>query len=316
MQPGIELLVLEGTDTGQKFTVDANEVMIGRRLGDSELPGAILLHDSSVSTRQAVIRQTNGSFVIEHLSEASNPTLVNGSSIQSAILVAGSQIQIGRILMDVRNREGTALADFTERYAPAVPLNQPGSHFGSEAVEIPASEIQLGGEFSVEGSFMDIDIVNSIGMKEDISEPERIIVSFERFRCFITRIVNEFQGHVLNSNGDELICFFASSLDAIRAGSAVSSRLDLFNQNENTLDAAFRLRIGVHSGKSLVDLKRGIAYNAVLDVAGQLQRVAKPERMTISEQTMAALPRGLPFKFMGRFDPEDLDYYTLDGVID
>lgn len=473
-QPGIELLVLEGADTGQKFTVDSDEVMIGRRLAAGELPGGIVLHDATVSSRQAVIRQANGSFVIEHLAEATNPTLVNGTSVQSAMLVAGSQIQIGRVVIDVRNREGTALADFTQLYGPAS-SSQPASarrtESATEAVAIPTTALTLDGAsaargeeigwvevrenpesdqfvrypirsrptligrsadcdikidylgvsrvhaelvwegrdlvlyqksgtnvtvvnrhevahrmvvrsgdeillagrvaltidmnpdyrsdtapgrsgpgsnqsktipdrdspqsglsaameqklaleqrianaFSVEGSFVDIDVVNSTGMKALISEPERIIVSFERFRAYVSGIVTEFEGHVLNSNGDELMCFFASSLNAVRAGSAVFSRLDLFNKEENALDLPFRFRIGVHSGKSLVDLKRGIAYSAVLDVAGHLQKAAEPDRMVISEDTMSSLPRGLPFKLSGRLERENFDYYTLDGVID
>jgi pSer/pThr/pTyr-binding forkhead associated (FHA) protein len=474
MQPGIELLVLEGTDTGQKFTVDSDEVVIGRRLTASELPGGIVLHDPTVSSRQAVIRQANGSFVIEHLEEATNPTLVNGTSIQSAMLVAGSQIQIGRIVIDVRNREGTALADFTQLFAPtAAAQRAPGSrselateavagqtselaldaesgavreeigwvevrenpdsdqfvrypirsgstlvgrsadcdveidHLGvsrihaelvwegrdlvlyhksktnhtvvnrhevthrmvvragdeillagrvaltveinpdyrfdtaprrsapvsSESAAIPAHgplqsglhaameqklalDKHIAHEFSVEGTFMDIDVVNSTGMKTDISEPERIIVSFERFRAYVSGIVTEFDGHVLNSNGDELMCFFASSFNAVRAGSEVFSRLDLFNKDENVLDSPFRFRIGVHSGKSLVDLKRGIAYSAVLDVAGHLQKLAEPDHMTISEHTLSTLPSGLPFQFSGRLERENFDYYTLHGVID
>jgi class 3 adenylate cyclase len=477
MQPGIELLVLEGTDTGHKFSVEGDEVFIGRRLTDAELPGGILLRDATVSSRQAVIRQANGNFSIEHLSEATNPTLVNGSTIQSAILVPGSQIQIGRIVMDVRTREGTALADFTQLYAPAISLMRKEStdNFVTEAIGIPTSELslsemskplseraeigwvevrensdsdqfvrhpiragqtvigrsaecnikiddlgvsrvhaeliwegrdlvlyhksdtnltmvnrhqvtrrmvvrsgdeillagrvaltidmdpdyrsetgprrskharqaspensgepeareksglravmeqklaleqQIANEFSVEGSFMDIDVVGSMAMKTNISEPERIIVSFERFRSYVADIVTEFQGHVLNSNGDELMCFFASSLDAVRAGSAIFSRLEKFNKEQNALDAPFRFRIGVHSGKSLVDLKRGIAYSAVLDVAGHLQKVVEPDHMAISEQTMTALPEGLPFDLTGRLDRENFDYYTLHGVID
>ncbi|MFT5697103.1 MAG: hypothetical protein ACI9QQ_003087, partial [Myxococcota bacterium] len=46
---GIDLLVLEGVDTGQKFTIDADEVIIGRRLNEADLTGGVLLRDSTVS---------------------------------------------------------------------------------------------------------------------------------------------------------------------------------------------------------------------------------------------------------------------------
>lgn len=474
--PGIELLVLEGVDTGQKFTIDADEVLIGRRLDDEELSVGVLLRDATVSARQAVIRLENGNHIIHHLPEATNPTMVNGYTVDTAMLVPGSQIQIGRILIDVRSRGGTGLRDFTQLYAPALPLAQAksnGTQFSTEVLDLPTAElgvddmlhgpkphteigwlevredpdraestrhalrsgrtvigrsadsdlcitdlgvsrhhaelqwegknlvlyhksgtnltmlnrqevthrmvVQSGDEillagrvsivvdldpsvaapspaaknqptgsvspvdpspghgnsglraameqkaaierriaedFSVNGSFVDIDVVNSMGMKTDIKEPERIILSFERFRTFVGNIVEEFEGHVLNSNGDELMCFFASSVNAVRAGSAVFSRLEEFNSKENVLDEPFRFRIGVHTGQSLVDLKRGIAYSATLDTAGHLQKIAEPNHMAISEHTMAALPKGLPFKLAGTLERENFDYYVLDGLLD
>jgi pSer/pThr/pTyr-binding forkhead associated (FHA) protein/class 3 adenylate cyclase len=463
-EPGLELLILEGSDAGQKFTIDADEAVIGRRLTDAELPGGVLLHDATVSSRQAVIRHREGRYVIEHLGDATNPTLVNGSSIESATLVPGTQIQIGRVAIDVRSREGTALANFTQIYAPAVTASGPASmptreiNLGDMAMAPLAAaeigwvdvredsesshserhpiglgrtsigrdtscdicirdpgvsrehaalvwegqnlviyhksstnltmvnrqavshrmvvrsgdEIMLSGrvaitiqldpayesntrltpgtptthttpdrsaeqpepmglravmeqkaaldrkiveEFTVDGSFMDVDVVNSMGMKTNIAEPERIIISFERFRTYVAEIVTEFRGHVLNSNGDELMCFFESSYDAVRSGSAIFSRLDDFNRNENTLDMPFCFRIGIHSGQSLVDLKRGIAYSATLDVAGHLQKLAAPGGMALSEQTIAKLPSGLPFKWQGTLEREGFDYYVLEGEI-
>ncbi|MFT5442747.1 MAG: pSer/pThr/pTyr-binding forkhead associated (FHA) protein/class 3 adenylate cyclase [Myxococcota bacterium] len=467
---GIDLLVLEGVDTGQKFTIDADEVIIGRRLNEADLTGGVLLRDSTVSARQARILHERGNYTIEHLAEATNPTMVNGSSVQSAMLVPGTQIQIGRILLDVRSREGTPLLDFTQLYAPAVPLKHAkstGTHFETELLEAATAEVrvnrslasedsaaevgflevresagedgtqcppirhairrgrttlgrssrcdirfqdlgvsrnhaelvwegrglalyhksgtnqttvngqeittrmdlhtgdeiifagrvvakleltsapakatsssvppvrsadpnglraamekkvalekQIAKDFLVNGSFMDVDVVNSMGMKTNIHEPERIIVSFERFRAYIAGIVAEFRGHLLNSNGDELMCFFESSHDAVRAGSAVFERLVDFNKNENVLDSDFSFRIGVHTGQSLVDLKRGIAYSTTLDVAGHLQKIAATNQMTISAQTLASLPEGLPFKWVGTLEREGFDYYHLEGKVE
>ena len=102
----------------------------------------------------------------------------------------------------------------------------------------------------------------------------------------------------------------------MRAGSAVFARLADFNKNENTLESPFCFRIGVHTGQSLVDLKKGIAYSATLDMAGHLQKVAPTNRMAISEPTMASLPAGLPFKHEGTLGREALAYYLLEGFLD
>ena len=144
---GIELLVLAGVDTGQKFTIDADEVTIGRVLNDSELTGGVLLHDSTVSARQALIRYERGDYTVVHLQEATNPTMVNGDAVDSAILIPGTRIQIGRVVLEVRANDGTGLTDFTQLYAPAVPLKQPNKTdplFVPEIVEPPTAEIKLG----------------------------------------------------------------------------------------------------------------------------------------------------------------------------
>jgi len=125
----------------------------------------------------------------------------------------------------------------------------------------------------------------------------------------------EYGGHVLNSNGDELMCYFESTLDSVRAGSQILARLDDFNADENVLSAPFRFRLGIHTGQSLVDLDQGVAYSPVLDVAGHLQKLADENGLLISEQTITALPDGLPFEPAGEMEREGLEYYRLVGAI-
>ena len=75
-------------------------------------------------------------------------------------------------------------------------------------------------KYAVNGSFLDVDVVGSYGMKHASNRPEHIIVSFERWRSWVSDIVEEFTGMVLNSNGDELMCFFDSTPQAVRAALA------------------------------------------------------------------------------------------------
>jgi class 3 adenylate cyclase len=153
-------------------------------------------------------------------------------------------------------------------------------------------------------------------MKVDISEPEAIIVSFERFRTYVEELVKEFDGHVLNSNGDELMCFFESPHNAISSGRQMLERLGKFNTEENLLEKPFRFRIGVHTGQSLVDLKRGVAYSAILDVAGHLQKHAETNGMAISDHTLATLgtehdTHPPPFRRGGILEREGFEYHLL-----
>ena len=86
----LELLVLEGEDAGQKFTIDANNVAIARGVPRSGQPGSILLRDPTISGQQAMIsRGDGGATMIEHHKGATNPTLVNGQVITRAPIRAG-----------------------------------------------------------------------------------------------------------------------------------------------------------------------------------------------------------------------------------
>lgn len=451
----LELLVLEGEDAGQKFTIDANNVAIARGTPRSGHPGAILLRDPTISGQQAMIRRTDNVTVIEHHRGATNPTLVNGKVITSAPIVVGDQIQMGHVMLEVRARDGFALGTLLELSAeqeaqdaaseqlvgettevrPAVVvgyslvvvngvegaegaqirLDPPSCFIGRDAssavhidvravsrrhaeilweadqifvvhhssvnqtfvngivvddrVEIfPGDEIQLADcvvlrldhqgpgsvsrrgspvppsetpkaaspgsdpnqtslhlrmeekfardreieeKFSVHGSFLDVDVVGSYMMKAESSRPEFIIVSFERWRVWITAVIEEFNGMVLNSNGDELMCFFDSTLRCVDAGRAILDRLDTFNDEQNALSSPFRLRIGIHTGSSLVDKKRGVAYSEVLDVAGHLQKDADQNGLLISEPTFRALPEGVSFEPAGRLERENIATYRM-----
>ena len=147
--------------------------------------------------------------------------------------------------------------------------------------ELRVLEERIEREFGVLGTFLDVDVVGAIDLKRDEVKPSKIVLSFERWRDWLESIVEEFEGQVLNSNGDEFMCFFEAESHALRAvlaGSAMLRRLDRFNVEENLLEKPFRLRLGVNTGESLVDRQRGCAYSTVVDAAGHLQKRAAPNK--------------------------------------
>jgi pSer/pThr/pTyr-binding forkhead associated (FHA) protein len=457
----LELMVLEGSDAGQQFTVDGPEVFIGRGRPPVGRSGVIFLHDRTVSARQATLYTTPDSWTLEHCHEATNPTRVNTKRISQQVIEPGDRIEMGRVVMEARVRQGITLTDLlpplatgtealdesrvreraaaradagvtasaaTEVRAPLLPrghlrllrglpefegkrfplqsdttvlgrscrsdvhIPEPGisrchaelvweqsglillhrSATNSTSINgVPVSsrqlvksgdeilladqvvlrlELQAEGieeataegpsrpvrrshrpslreqmeeelerdrmieeEFTAAGSFLDVDVVGSYVMKQGISRPAHIIVAFERFRAFVEHTITEFQGQVLNSNGDEVMCFFDSPLQAVTAGSQLLCRLEVFNLEQNVLPSPFRFRIGVHTGTSLVDLERGVAYSPVLDVAGHLQKQAGVNGLLISQDTLDALPEGLPFEPAGELEREGIPIYRLCG---
>jgi len=79
------------------------------------------------------------------------------------------------------------------------------------------------------------------------------------------------------------------------------------------LSVPFQFRVGVHSGRCLVDLDQGVAYSPVLDVAGHLQKLADVNGLMASQSAFDALEDGLPFERAGTMEREGLVYYRLTG---
>lgn len=473
--PVMELLVVAGADAGSQFTLEGNEVLLGRGQPASGQIDVIRLDDKSISRKQAWIRRDASGTSIEHIPTAANPTLVNGAEISRARLSVGDRIEMGRVAIDVRARSGMNLSGLTEIMEDAARESTvTGSSLRSEAtrtaslrsaesptasafeptvstldvagdatdmrpveveighlilargmdelvnarfpiamgtttigrgedvdVQIPErgvsrlhAEIEIAGrslelvhrsgtnqtfvngfpvvervelengdeiqladrivlrvalaanarpaeraaqslsssalsqrmehkldlereieQFNVMGSFLDVDVVESRRMKGGGEKAEHIIVSFDRFRSFVSGICEEFEGQVLNSNGDELMCFFESPGSALLAGSAILERLDAFNEASNLLGKPFRFRIGAHTGVSLVDLSAGIAYSEVLDTAGHIQKQAEPNTMLISEQTLESTGKDLPVTCIGELAGDGGPLYRVDRFL-
>jgi pSer/pThr/pTyr-binding forkhead associated (FHA) protein len=472
----MELLVVAGADAGSQFTLEGNEVLVGRGQPASGQTDVVRLDDKSISRQQAWIRRDATGTSIEHIGSAANPTIVNGAEISRARLSVGDRIEMGRVAMDVRAREGINLSGLSEimedavrestvtgaafrrtetessldkahklaaetstsmstpkpvaptvgddvteirqveaelgelcvirgadallneRFsigmgttsigrgdAVSIQITEPGVSRLHAEIEIAGSNLELvhrsgtnqtfvngfpildrceledgdqiqladrvvlevhlsayaragdsAGQsgsglsrrmedkidlereieqFNVMGSFLDVDVVESRLMKGADEKAEHIIVSFERFRAYVGGICEEWDGQVLNSNGDELMCFFESAGSALMAGSTILERLDAFNLDQNLLGKDFRFRIGVHTGVSLVDLTSGIAYSEVLDTAGHIQKQAEPNGMLISETTLESMPKGLPVTFVDERKEGDGPLYRLDRFL-
>jgi class 3 adenylate cyclase len=277
----------------------------------------ISIPEPGISRQHCRIEWEAGDPVIVHLSQT-NATCVNGELVTDRRkLTEGDEIQLAdqvTMRLDLSTTDSIAVPATEQPTLPPSSRDRSLRAYMEEKIE---RDRMIEEEFSVEGSFLDIDVVGSYQMKAKTNRPAaHIIVSFERFRAFVGDIVAEFGGQVLNSNGDELMCFFETTLQSVRAGSAVLQRLEAFNATENVLESPFRFRIGVHTGTSLVDRARGVAYSPVLDVAGHLQKDAEVNGLLISEATLKALPDGLPFEPAGELEDGRIPTYRLTAPLE
>ena len=465
----MELMVLDGEDAGNQFTLEGPCVLVGRGQPISGQTDVVRLDDKSISRRQAWIRRDSTGTSIEHIDSAANPTLINGVEIARTRLSVGDRIEMGRVVIEVRARPGMNLRRLTEimedaarestmtgEFGSAVPAldadetttrpmamrnpKSPLDGLASEVTDVRPMDLQIGEltivrgvdsegessfplymgttrlgrgeevevqiaelgvsrlhaeiemdgrsillspksqtnqtllngfplhgpvaisdgdeiqladrvvlevrlvaarrdrdddsrsslsrrmehkidldreieEFKVMGTFLDVDVVASRGLKVGGEKAEHIIVSFERFRAYVSGICEEYDGQVLNSNGDELMCFFESATAAILAGSAILDRLFGFNRDQNLLGKDFRFRLGAHTGVSLVDLDAGIAYSQVLDTAGHIQKIAEPDSLVISQVTFDSLPKSIPVTLVAETTIDAGQLYRVDRPV-
>jgi class 3 adenylate cyclase len=270
------LILVEGPASlrGRRFPLCVGETLIGRT---KDCHVSIL--ETSVSRCHATLVSEGDALVLVHRSQT-NGTFVNGEPVEDRQRVFdGDQIQLAdRVVLQL------------EAPAHRAPIGTARARTLREAMEARVDlDERIEREFLRDGSFLDVDVVDSFGMKSAEPRSERVVVSFERFRAFVTRTVTEHRGDVLNCNGDEFMIFFKSADDSVAAGKAIVASLARFNEGENLLGTPFRVRAGIHTGRSAVDLASGIAYSAVLDAAGHIQKAAPTDGLLISEETAKEL---------------------------
>jgi hypothetical protein len=95
------LLVMRGPNAGSRFPLDRAVTSAGRH-PDSD----IFLDDATVSRRHVEFRLENGQFVLVDL-DSLNSTYVNHEPIDSAVLVHGDEIQIGKFRLVFLTRPTT-----------------------------------------------------------------------------------------------------------------------------------------------------------------------------------------------------------------
>ncbi len=273
---GGHLTVVEGPAPflSRRFALRDDEVSIGR--GESCY---VAIEDPRISRIHAQVIRDGERLVLLHRSQT-NQTFLNGKAVlERALLSDGDEIQLA---------DGVVL----RLEAPALRGDsRSGARFGlREAMEARVElEERIASQFVRDGSFLDVDVVDSYHLKVSEDRAERVVVSFERFRAYVEGAVERHGGQVLNSNGDEVMAFFPSADSALAGARSILGRLPEWNERENRLAQEFRVRIGIHTGRSAVDLERGVAYSPVLDGAGHLQKAAPVNGVLVSRATFESL---------------------------
>lgn len=296
-----DLTILRGVEGGavRCFPISMGTIRLGRS-DEAE----VQISELGVSRLHAEITADGRSIVLSPRSQT-NPTLLNGFPLHGSVQLGdGDVIQLAdQVALEVhledfaRSGSDDSQSALSRRMEHKINLDR---------------EIE---EYNVMGTFLDVDVVASRALKSGGEKAEHIIVSFERFRAYVGGICEESDGQVLNSNGDELMCFFETAPDAVLAGSAILERLADFNRDLNLLSKHFQLRLGAHTGVSLVDLDAGIAYSQVLDTAGHIQKIAEPDTLVVSQTTIKLLPKSIATTPVAEMTMDSVALYRVDRFL-
>lgn len=300
VQPlAVQLVVEEapGELRGRRFRLEKRELWIGRH-GDCD----IVIADPRVSRVHAVVAAEESGPVLFHRSQT-NPTLLNGAAVdEPAPLADGDEIRLaGAATLRVE--------------APGQRRAAPPRGSLRHAMEARLSlDARIEQDFMRTGAFFDLDIADSHGLSSADTRPDRVVVSFERFRSFALREIESRGGHFLNSNGDELLAFFPSADAAVGVARSILSALPDWNARENLLSRAFRVRMGIHTGRAAIDVGSGVAYGQVVSRTGHLQKAAPIDGVRISDDTYRSLDReATGFRAAGVLERADFETWVLES---
>jgi class 3 adenylate cyclase len=150
-------------------------------------------------------------------------------------------------------------------------------------------------------AFLAIDVVDSTGMKQ--GEEQAIIEhDFREYKRFV--------GRIFTSNGclksawtpDGVMSCFTTVDAAVRAAREIITGLERFNREVKSLRRDFVIRCGVNSGFVYYDdsIPLEEISDRVIDVAGHMQKHARPNSVCVAKPTIEPLNDRVGFEPSGR----------------
>lgn len=146
-------------------------------------------------------------------------------------------------------------------------------------------------------AFLAIDVVDSTGMKKG-EDKHLVSYDFENY--------NEIVLNCLKKNGvvkyamtpDGIMSCFRTVDDAVGAATDLLDRLKQFNQQEKKIKRAFAIRAGINAGFIYLDDDTPLEQvsDRAIDIAGHMQKNAKPDTINIAASAIEPLKNRGGFK--------------------
>jgi class 3 adenylate cyclase len=155
-------------------------------------------------------------------------------------------------------------------------------------------------------AFLAIDIVGSTSMKAGESEIA-IHATFRAYEEILKRTFKATKAWKETWTPDGVMICFLNREDAVSAAQRILERLLAFNQHDNALKTPIEVRCGVNEGDVVIfdDSDLAKIVDRTIDVAGHMQKYAKPGTLRLSKELCGLLENPAGFVPAG----EDVDGY-------
>ena len=129
-------------------------------------------------------------------------------------------------------------------------------------------------------------------------DEEATVRTITTYREVMTTLINQHQGKVLDSPGDNLLAEFASVVDAVQCAVAVQKEFKARN-GELTENRRMNFRIGINLGDVIQEGER--IYGDGVNIAARLESIAEPEGICISRTAFDHIESKLPlgYEYLG-----------------
>jgi class 3 adenylate cyclase len=150
-------------------------------------------------------------------------------------------------------------------------------------------------------TFLSIDVVGSTKMKENERELP-VTITFQAYMKMLEDIFEKHSAWKQSWTPDGVMVCFLDVDAAVAAGQEVLRQLRVFNRTENLLRSRISVRCGMNAGDVPIfeDSKLEKIAHRAIDVAGHMQKFARPDTLWLSSEVHEKLADRSGFKSAGR----------------
>lgn len=139
-------------------------------------------------------------------------------------------------------------------------------------------------------SFLSVDVVGSTSIKSGETDVA-VTSSFRAYEDLLRRTFRATRAWKESWTPDGAMVCFLNLSDAIKAAQTILRQLSGFNERDNRLKARFEVRCGLNEGEVVIFEDSAVEklVEHTIDVAGHMQKYAKPGTLLLSKEVYEAL---------------------------